>query len=81
MTFTAPDETGSEEGDCHMDGTDCVPDPEDLCIAKAAVTMTGAEIMVRFSHGASGCKTWANLTVAEKTLPVLGNKGKATLFL
>jgi len=75
-TLTYTHDTGDEVSDTGS----CIPDgeatckPDDPCKKTMHYTITGGGLLNRFSHLSSGCRTFANLTAAERTLTVTANK-------
>src|SRR5690606_8946173 len=46
----------------------CVEDPDDDCHAKQVATINSGGALHRFSHGASGCLEWDDLSDEQKVL-------------
>ena len=57
-----------EDGSCHIDNGNCVPNPEDRCVASYQLTIDSYGSLSRFVSDASGCVTWGDLAADQKTL-------------
>lgn len=69
LTYTRDDASCKRDaGQCHVVSGNCVPNDEDKCESVEAYTITGGGLLNRFSHNASGCKKFGDLTAAERSL-------------